>query len=130
MTIGHPPQREEKDLRTSHLPRTSTPVARCLKELFFIFYLFYFQFTNISTHCFYKTLKSKLKIHHFESLQIILYEENPSLCSTLEPIYCSSSATTVGGILGYKFVDSGTPTVARISFRSGLHQMKRLRRTR
>ena len=38
MTICHPPQREEKDPRTSHLLENSTPVARCFKEFFFIFF--------------------------------------------------------------------------------------------
>ena len=36
-----------------------------------------------------------------------MYEENPSLCSTLEPLYCSSHATAVGGIRFINFVDSG-----------------------
>ena len=52
-----------------------------------------------------------MKVHHFESLQIILCKENPSPCSTIEPLYCSSFATTVGGIRIINFVDSGTPTV-------------------
>ena len=37
-----------------------------------------------------------------------LCEENPSLCSTLEPLYYSSHATAVGEIQFINFVDSGT----------------------
>ena len=36
------------------------------------------------------------------------------MCSTLEPLYCSSFTTAVGGTTDTNFVDSAHPTVARI----------------
>ena len=96
MTIGHPPQREERILKTLSCPRNPNPVAQCFKDFFLYFISFYFQFPNNSTH-------------HFEPTVNHLYEENPSLCSTLEPLYCNSHATTVGGIRFINIVDFGIP---------------------
>ena len=39
LTICHPPQREEKDPGTSHLPWDLNLVARCFKEFFFPIFL-------------------------------------------------------------------------------------------
>ena len=99
--------------------RTSTLVARCFKEFFFIFFLLQFIFGSqtFQPTVFNQALKSKLKFTFLSQLQNQLHEENPSLSSILEPLYCSSYATTVGGIRFINFVDSGTPTVARIKWR-------------
>ena len=92
--------------------RISTPVARCFKELFFIFLfnLVIFSPQTFQPTIFNQALNPIVKVHHFESLQIILYEENPSPCSTIKPLYCSSFATAIGGILIINFVGSDTPT--------------------
>ena len=49
------------------------------------------------------------QVYHFAPTVNHLHEENPSLCSTLEPLYCSSHAIAVGGIRFINFVDSGYP---------------------
>ena len=107
--------------------RISTPVARCFKELFFIFLfnLIIFSPQTFQPTVFNQALNPLVKIHHFESLQIILYEENPSPCLTLEPLFCSSFATAVGGIRIINFVGSGNSTVARITMLAWFHKLSR-----
>ena len=41
------------------------------------------------------------------------------MCSTLEPLYCSSYATTVGGIRFIDFIDSGY----LLAHESGVHEV-------
>ena len=65
------------------------------------FNLFLFSVLNPKTSLFLPNLKIQIEIHHFLSLIVNhLCKENPSLCSILEPLYCSSFATIVGGNLG------------------------------
>ena len=42
-------------------------------------------------------------------------QRNPSLCSTLEPLYYNSYAMVVGGIRFINFVDFGMPYRTRIT---------------
>ena len=59
---------------------------------------------------FLQKLLNPNQVCHFAPTVNHLHEENLSLCSTLEPLYRSSHATTVGGIRFINFVDSGHPT--------------------
>ena len=120
MTICHAPQHEEKDPRTSHLPSDLNPNSPMFQRvLFHIFFLVQFIFSSqtFQPTVFNQALKSKLKFTFLSQLQNHLHQENSSLSSTLEPLYCSSYATTVEGIRIINFFDSGTPTVARIKWR-------------
>ena len=76
--------------------RISNPVARCFKEFFLYFSSSCFQFSNITPHYSYRNLKSKLKFTFLSQL-LVTYTKR-TLCSTLEPLYCSSYATAVEGI--------------------------------
>ena len=117
MTIGHPPQREERTLETLSCPRNPTLVPQCLKELFLYFSSPYFQFSTIKTSLFLPNLKIQIEFTILALTTNHLCKENPSLCSTLEPLYYSSYATTVGGIRFINFVDSGPPIGIRIKWR-------------
>ena len=115
MPIGYPPQREERTLETLSCPKNPTLVARCFKEFFLYFSSPYFQFSTIKTSLFLPNLKIQIEFTILALTANHLCEENPSLCSTLEPLYCSSYATAIGGIKFINFVDSGPLTVTRIS---------------
>ena len=57
MTIGHPPQREEKDPRTSYLLYDLKPNRLMLEGvLFLILFFFIFSFQTFTSNVFYKTL--------------------------------------------------------------------------
>ena len=90
-------------------PRTSTPVAQCFEEFFFIFYFSLFLVCKSPTLTVFTKPLIQIDIHLFEPTANHLHEENSSLCSTLEPLYCSSYATAVGGIRFINFVDSNIP---------------------
>ena len=115
MTICHTPQREEKDPRPSHLPSDLNPSSPMLQGvLFHISFCFsYFNPQTFQSTVFNQALRTKLQFTFLSQLQNHLHNENPSLCSALEPLYYSSYATTIEGIRIINFVDSGTPTVAR-----------------
>ena len=119
MTICHAPQCKEMDPRTSHLPSDLNPSSPMLQGVLFHIFLVQFVFSSQTFQpiVFNQALKSKLKFTFLSQLQNHLQEENSSLSSTLEPLYCSSYATAVGGIRFINFVDSDTPTVARIKWR-------------
>ena len=95
MTICHAPQREEKDPRTSHLPSDLNPSSPMLQGVIFHIFIVQFIFSSQTFQpiVFNQALKSKLKFTFLSQLQNHLHEENPSLSSTLEPLYCSSYAT-------------------------------------
>ena len=84
------------DLSVALGPKTSSPMLKGV--LFIILLHFHFQFSPSKPPCFYKNLKSKTKFTSFHITVSHLCKENPSMCSTLEPLYYSSFATTVGGI--------------------------------
>ena len=77
---------------------------------FYILLHFIFSFSPPKSTVFTK-LPNPNKVDHFAATGNHLHEENPSLCSTLEPLYYSSHAATVGGITFINFVDSGPPSV-------------------
>ena len=69
MTIGHPPQREEMNPRTSQSPKDLKPVAQCFKEFFFlVFFIFFFSLQTTIHNYFYQTQNSKLKFTFLSSL--------------------------------------------------------------
>ena len=83
--------------------------------LFLIFFSFFIQPVNHHTPLFLSNPKIQTKITILTFTTSHLCEENPSLSSTLEPLYCSSLATALGGIQDINFVDFRTPIVARIT---------------
>ena len=78
---------------------------------FYILLHFIFSFPPPKSTVFTK-LPNPNQVYHFAPTVNHLHEENPSLCSTLERLYCSSHATAIGGIRFINFVDSGYPTTA------------------
>ena len=98
MTIGHPPQREERTLEILIYHRDLTPSDPTHQGVIF-YILIYF---TVSFHHQNPLFSSNLKIQNkFTILALTanhLHEENPSLCSTLEPLYYGSYATVVGEI--------------------------------
>ena len=111
--MGHAPTACEWDHPSSEWARGWGPYTRghvgCLKTLnqwpdtsrgsiLHFSLLILFLICTIQLPCFYQALKSKLNSPFLAFTVSHLYEENPSLCSTLEPLYCSSLTTAVEGI--------------------------------
>ena len=69
---------------------------------------FIFSFPPLKSTIFTK-LPNPNQIYHFAPTVNHVHEENPSLCSTLEPLYCISHATAVRGIRFINIVDSEPP---------------------
>ena len=66
MTIGHPPQREERTLEILIYPRDLTPVTQRFKEPSILhFYLFYFQPASNQLSLFLTTPQIQTEIHQF-----------------------------------------------------------------
>ena len=98
MTIDHPPNVRKRTREPLIYLRTSTPVARCFKEFFFIFYFSLFSVCKPFTSIVFTKPQIQIEIHLFEPTTNHLHEENSSLYSILKPLYYSSYATAVGGI--------------------------------
>ena len=81
-----------------------------LKGVLFIFFFILFPVFYHQTSLFLQNLKIQIEYTILALILSHLYEENPFLCSTIEPLYCSSHAMVVGGIRFINIVDSGTPT--------------------
>ena len=98
MTIGHSPQREERDLRNTQLPSDFKPSGPMLQGVLFIFFFILFIVFYHQTSLFLQNLKIQIEFTILALIVSHLHEENLSLCSTLEPLYCSSYATIVEGL--------------------------------
>ena len=83
---------------------------------FYILLHFIFNFPPPKSTVFTKLLNPN-QVYHFAPTVNHLHEENPSLCSTLEPLYYSSHATAVGGIRFTILLIPGHPTAMRIIWR-------------
>ena len=90
LTVGNEPG----DLSVALGPKTSSPMLQGV--LFCILFYFYFNMHYPTPLFLPKPEKSKTKFTIFDFTANRLYEENPSLCSTLESLYCSSFSTAVG----------------------------------
>ena len=94
--------------------RTQIQQPDTLRMLFLHFIVFKFQFSKQYPSLFLPNPKIQTKFTILASTINHLCKENPSLSSTPEPLYCCRFATTVEEIKDINFVDSETPTVARI----------------
>ena len=115
MTICHPPQREEINPGTSQLAwdlKLSCPILQGV--LFYILFLFKFQFATNQPTVFTPTLKSKFNSPFLASLKSFV-RRKPIPVFDPRPLYCSSLTMAVGGTKDTNFVDSDHPTVARIN---------------
>ena len=65
MTICHPPQHEEKDPMTSHLPLDLNLVAQCFKEFFFLIFFILFSACKPPYTTIFIKPKNPNLIHHF-----------------------------------------------------------------
>ena len=118
MAIGHPPQRKEngpENPSVTFKPKSSSLTLQ--GDFFYILFYLTFNFPNNTPHCFYHHLKIQTKFTILAFTTSHLCEENTSLCSTLEPLYCNIIATVVGGIRFINFVDSSIPYCTRIKRR-------------
>ena len=111
MNICHPLQHEEKGPRTPQLPLEAKTSSLTLQGVFFyIFISFHSKFSMIKTSLFLSKIKIQNKFTSLNLTASHLHEQNSSMCSTLQSLYCSSHATTVGGIRFLNNVDSSYPT--------------------
>ena len=111
-------------MRTPQFPLELKSSSLILQGFFFYIFLqfisslfpFYFQFISNFQPLHPLFLPKTQNPNKFTILNLTvnhLCEENPSLYSTLDPLYCSSHATSIGGIRFINFVDSGTPYCTR-----------------